>query len=473
MSKKQKTTGGPRARRLTHEDLRRRREYKSHAERERMWQRIALISIGALVLVSVLVLLGSIAYQNYLVPRQAISTVNGTKISTQDFQDRMRFQRWQDADNVRNVYYMVGGNVEAAKQYAQKQLQNLQFPSLAAKDVLDNMENEILLEQGAKELGVTVNEDEVQQHVNEFVAQSLNLTLPGQPTNTPTSVPSDTPTPLVSPTPSNTPLPTETPTAAPSATPALDEEGTPLPTATATPVPTATLSPTPTPTLESDAIVATVDAAAENWLGEAKKSAGIDRDVLYKVMYYDMLRKAVQDKLAEDIPTEMLQVNTRHILFAFNPDHPNDPTPPTDEQIADAKARAEAALQALQDGEPFATLAAAVSDDTGSAANGGELGWSPTDKYDPDFADAVLNAEIGEIVGPVQSQFGFHIIQVHAREVRPLSDSEFLDRKNKAYQEWLQALKDAADIQRRDKWIKRAIEEPTYDQLLGDILPLQ
>jgi len=268
-------------------------------------------------------------------------------------------------------------------------------------------------------------------------------------------------------------LPTATLTPAPSATPALDEEGNPLPTATATPVPTATLSPTPTPTLEPDAIVATVSAAKDNWLADAQERANVERDVVYQVFYYDALQDAVKEKLAEDIPTEMLQVNSRHMLFAFNPQNPRDPTPPTDEQKADALARAEAALAALQDGEPFAELAQAVSDDTGSASNGGELGWSPADKYDPAFADAVLNAEIGEIVGPIESQFGYHIIQVHAREVRPLPENELADRKNKAYKDWLDGLKAEASIERQKDWIQRIPEEPTYDQLLGDILPLR
>ena len=473
MSKKTKTVGGPRSRRLSAEDIQRRREYKSRAERERMWQRRALFGIGFLVLVSLFVLVGSVVYENIIVPRQPISTVNGTKITTQDFQDRVRFQRWQLADSIRNLYYMVGGNVDAVQQYAAQQLNDLQSPISLGASVLEQMENDALLEQGAKALGVTVDDAAVQQRVDEFMARSLSLTLPGQPTRTPTEVPSETPTPLVSPTPSNTPLPTATLTPAPSATPALDEEGNPLPTATATPVPTATLSPTPTPTLEPDAIVATVSAAKDNWLADAQERANVERDVVYQVFYYDALQDAVKEKLAEDIPTEMLQVNSRHMLFAFNPQNPRDPTPPTDEQKADALARAEAALAALQDGEPFAELAQAVSDDTGSASNGGELGWSPADKYDPAFADAVLNAEIGEIVGPIESQFGYHIIQVHAREVRPLPENELADRKNKAYKDWLDGLKAEASIERQKDWIQRIPEEPTYDQLLGDILPLR
>ncbi len=471
MSKKTKTVGGPRARRLTEADLQRRREYKSRAERERMWQRRALIGIGVLVLLSVFVLIGSIVYENVLVPHQAIATVNGTKISTQDFQARVRFQRWQLADSLRQLYYMAGGNLDLVQQYGGQQLNDLQSPITVGAQVLEQMENDVLLEQGAKELGITVDEDAVQKRVDEFMARSLSLTLPGQPTLTPTEVPSETPTPLVSPTPSNTPLPSATPTEAPTATPALDEGGNPLPTATATPVPTATLSPTPTPTLEPDAIVATVSAVEDNWFADAQERAGVDRDVAYQVFYYDALQDAVREKLAENVPTEMLQVNARHMLFAFNPDNPRDPTPPTEEQKADARARVEAALAALQDGEPFAELARAVSDDTGSANEGGELGWSPPDKYDPAFADAVLNAEIGAIVGPVESQFGYHIIQVHAREVRPLSDAELADRKNRAYKDWLDGLKAAATIERRDDWIKRIPEEPTYDQLLGDILP--
>ena len=49
----------------------------------------------------------------------------------------------------------------------------------------------------------------------------------------------------------------------------------------------------------------------------------------------------------------------------------------------------------------------------------------PSSNYVTEFADAVKTAEIGALVGPVKTQFGYHIIQVRAREDREMSDSDY------------------------------------------------
>lgn len=77
---------------------------------------------------------------------------------------------------------------------------------------------------------------------------------------------------------------------------------------------------------------------------------------------------------------------------------------------------AEAVAADLADGADFAETAAAVSIDSGSAANGGSLGCSPTEQFElqfiPEFVDAALAAEIGVPTAPVESEFGWHIIQL-------------------------------------------------------------
>jgi parvulin-like peptidyl-prolyl isomerase len=228
---------------------------------------------------------------------------------------------------------------------------------------------------------------------------------------------------------------------------------------------------TPTPTLEPSQIVATLDQEANNFYKQANSGVSVSRNEVRQIFYYDALRKAVLDELSKNYPPDELEVNSRHILFAFNPENPSDPTPPTDEQKAAAKARAETALTALKDGEPFADLAKAESNDTSSATKGGELGWATPDTYDPAFKDAVLNATIGEIIGPVETQFGYHIIQVEAREVRTLSSSELSNLRQTAYQKWLTDEKGKAKIARRSDWLNRIPTNPTYNSLLGDILP--
>lgn len=66
----------------------------------------------------------------------------------------------------------------------------------------------------------------------------------------------------------------------------------------------------------------------------------------------------------------------------------------------------------IEAGGDFAELAKANSTDTGSGANGGELGWFGKGMMVKPFEDAVIAAEVGKVAGPVQSQFGWHLILV-------------------------------------------------------------
>lgn len=476
---KKSTTGGPRSRRYTAEDAQRRREYLSRAERDRMWQRRFLIAVAILVGLSVVALVAGLLNDQVVVPGQTITTVNGAEISTSEFQERVRFLRWQTAEQVRELFALTGGDINTIQQYAGQQINQLQSPALFGGQVLDEMEEELLLEQAASERGISVDEAQVDRQVDEYMAQVVGLVLPEEQTSTPTTEPSATPTPLVSATPSNTPAPTVTTAPAVAAT-ADATEAVPDVQATAdatqaadAATPTAVMSPTPTATLAESEVRATLDAASSDYYESAEEGSDVEREVVREVFYYQALRNAVFEDVVRDVPREELQVHARHILFAFNPADPRDPTPPTDEARAAALEQAEAAMSALQDGEPFADLASAVSQDTGSARNGGDLGWSSPASLDPAFADAAMNAAIGEIVGPVESQFGYHIIQVLDRKVRELSPGDFSSRRQQEFTRWLDAQRAAANINRRDDWIDRVPNEPTYNQLLGDILPLR
>ena len=96
-----------------------------------------------------------------------------------------------------------------------------------------------------------------------------------------------------------------------------------------------------------------------------------------------------------------------HILITV----PADATP---QQQAQAKARAEAiAKQVKADPAEFAALARKDSQDPGSAQKGGDLGYFTRSAMVKPFADAVFGlAKVGDIVGPVKSQFGYHIIEL-------------------------------------------------------------
>lgn len=105
----------------------------------------------------------------------------------------------------------------------------------------------------------------------------------------------------------------------------------------------------------------------------------------------------------------------------------------TDEQ---AKAKIEDIQKRLQQGEDFAALAKEFSDDPGSAANGGDLGYAGPGVYDPAFEDALYALSENQVSAPVRSEFGWHLIKllgVQAAEI-PTFDSlkDKLERDLKA-----------------------------------------
>ena len=79
-----------------------------------------------------------------------------------------------------------------------------------------------------------------------------------------------------------------------------------------------------------------------------------------------------------------------------------------------AKAKIEEAQKRLQQGEDFAVLAKELSDDPGSAANGGDLGYAGPGVYDPAFEEALYALSEGQVSAPVRSEFGWHLIKLLA-----------------------------------------------------------
>jgi peptidyl-prolyl cis-trans isomerase D len=116
----------------------------------------------------------------------------------------------------------------------------------------------------------------------------------------------------------------------------------------------------------------------------------------------DALRKAYDDERDRFQTAE--ERHARHILIAVDKD---------DEEAARAKAAAIA--ERARKGEDFAKLAAEVSTDLGTKAQGGDLGWMAHD--DAPFQNALFGMKVGEISDPVRSTFGFHVIKLD--EIRP------------------------------------------------------
>ncbi|MCY3615188.1 MAG: peptidylprolyl isomerase [Bacteroidetes bacterium] len=104
-------------------------------------------------------------------------------------------------------------------------------------------------------------------------------------------------------------------------------------------------------------------------------------------------------KVTDTRPAEDTHVRARHILL-------NDKENPS--AIQDIRRR-------IQAGEDFAAVAAQMSDDPGSGSNGGDLGWFGPGRMVAPFEEAAFGANIGTLVGPVETDFGLHLIEVNHR----------------------------------------------------------
>jgi len=112
-------------------------------------------------------------------------------------------------------------------------------------------------------------------------------------------------------------------------------------------------------------------------------------------------------KILEVRDSEDVGVRARHILIQAAQGN--------ETEEAAARARIEEIRQRLEDGEDFEDLAFELSEDPSSKINRGNMGWFGPGRMVRAFQDAAFEAPIGQVVGPVQTQFGFHLIETTAR----------------------------------------------------------
>ncbi|MDL0431116.1 peptidylprolyl isomerase [Marinobacter sp. TBZ242] len=112
--------------------------------------------------------------------------------------------------------------------------------------------------------------------------------------------------------------------------------------------------------------------------------------------------------------------------------------------------------QQLQDGADFGALAREYSDDPVSGSDGGNLGWVSPGQMVPEFEQAMMEADVGELKGPFRSQFGWHILEVQDRrqqdisgEVRESEARQAIYRRkfDAELQNWLREIRDEAFIE--------------------------
>jgi peptidyl-prolyl cis-trans isomerase C len=188
---------------------------------------------------------------------------------------------------------------------------------------------------------------------------------------------------------------------------------------------------------------------------EAAQKDGLDKDADVKarldLLHTQILAEAATEKYAETHPIseEALKAEYDQQIASMPKEYK------ARHILVDDKETAESLIRDIKAGGDFAKLAEKESKDSGSAQQGGDLGWfSPQTMVKP-FADAVTGMEVGSITEePVQSEFGWHVIQLE--EVRSPQPPAFEDVKQqvemlarrKGLQTYLDELRASAKIQK-------------------------
>lgn len=140
--------------------------------------------------------------------------------------------------------------------------------------------------------------------------------------------------------------------------------------------------------------------------------------------------------------SEIEQMRVRHILV-------------TPDQIIDeetAQQQLEDARERILGGEDFGEVAKLLSDDPGSASQGGEMGWTSPGEFVPEFEEVANNAELGELSEPFRSRFGWHVLEVLER--RTYDNTEELKEGN-----CVQRIRNGKLANETELWVRRIRDE--------------
>jgi parvulin-like peptidyl-prolyl isomerase len=429
------------------------KKHLARLERERRQTKlITSIAIGIVVIIVGLIGYG-ILNETVLKARQPVITVNGVSVTMREFQVQVRVSRQQYVDQYMQYYqfaqmFGIDPTTDTSLSQTLNQIQTqLSTPSLIGQQVIDNITNDLIIRQYAKDNGIGIPASDLDKAMHDAFGYYPD----GTPTPTPSSTPFSYPTldatqyALMTPTVPATISPPETLVP----TPTLDLNATATTIPSLTPTATITLVPSITPTATPytlDGFQSSLKSALVSYAKLGMTEADF-RKIFFESPLY---KKRVSDIITANVAHEQEQVWARHIL------------------VAD-QATAESIRAQLVAGADFATLAAQNSIDTGSKDKGGDLGWFGKGTMVVEFETAAFALKVGEISQPVQSTNGWHIIQALGHEIRPLTDTEYKAAVTAAFNQWLTEQRTGATIVVASNWTANIPVLPSLDSAFADL----
>ena len=183
----------------------------------------------------------------------------------------------------------------------------------------------------------------------------------------------------------------------------------------------------------------------ELFIGALKNMArGEISDVLRGPNGFHILK--LNDQRGDTHTESVTQTHVRHILLR----------PSEIQSLDEARNKLLALRERIENGDDFAALARAHSEDTGTAANGGDLGWVNPGQLVPPFEKAMNALSPNKLSQPVRTSFGLHIIEVLDRrrqditQQRQVSNARQQIHKRKAderFEQWVRQLRDEAYVE--------------------------
>ncbi len=171
------------------------------------------------------------------------------------------------------------------------------------------------------------------------------------------------------------------------------------------------------------------ELGGEQGMGAWLAANGYALDEFKLALAEEMLAARKVNAIVGELRSNVVQIRARHILVG-------------------SAEEAEAVLQMLQDGEDFGELASVYSLDLSTRPGGGDLGWFAEGQLTtPELEEAAFRLNPGDLSGVVQSELGFHVLQVLQREPRPLYGQALERYRQEAVQSWLETARLTAQIE--------------------------
>lgn len=174
------------------------------------------------------------------------------------------------------------------------------------------------------------------------------------------------------------------------------------------------------------------------------------------------LRNWFEDNRSSYLTAE--QRLTSHILIEV-PDNAGQ------SEIESARETAQEAAERVRGGEPFADVAAELSDDAGSAQVGGDLGWVERGQMADAFEQALFSLEEGEVSDPVQTGYGFHVIKL--RDVQESQGKTFAEARDEVARDYQESEAERLYLEQADRLVDLTYENPGSLEPAAEALDLE